>query len=469
MSWVHGSFSLSYIRHDPEEGINVVTTWKAFKAYLCLFLAALMVLPAAPVRAQQTESTPMAEAALIDEGAANSTSSTDSESNDASKASPDAPAAAAAVTEPDGGESGLGVSAAPPGVSGFTGAASYQFPIPVPPGRAGIAPNLALTYNSQAGNGRLGVGWNLDLGSIQRRTKDGLKYGVDDFIATINGSQAELVARPPEWGADTFGSKIEGAFMRFRITARDVYNQPVSWEVTTKEGTKYFYGSIPSYNSKQVNSLGTFRWFLDKVVDLSGNTMTISYSLDNSVPYPTTIQYTGWEGSPAIAPSNRVEFIYSDRTDQPISYVSYASTRLTNRLTSILVSCNTPPYGSTSQLAARYDLIYSPSYSSRTSRSILTSIQRHETADSTTPLVETTFDWLQGNNELQDETFFGSHSGDYANGSGGFRMADVNGDGRADLIYAPSGSYDIKVIASNAEGGFDPEQTWNTHLKWLPS
>src|SRR6266568_2613170 len=55
----------------------------------------------------------------------------------------------------------------------FTGRFTYAVPIRVPPGRQGSEPSLALRYNSSAKNGWCGVGWDLDMGYIQRETRLG--------------------------------------------------------------------------------------------------------------------------------------------------------------------------------------------------------------------------------------------------------------------------------------------------------
>ena len=100
----------------------------------------------------------------------------------------------------------MGLSSQAPAEASSTGAASYSIPIEVPKGRGGIAANLALTYNSYQGNGWIGVGWLLDMGSIQRSPKapGGVQYSSSDqFVAVANGSVSNLVARA-DWGRRPF-------------------------------------------------------------------------------------------------------------------------------------------------------------------------------------------------------------------------------------------------------------------------
>ncbi|WP_041245297.1 SpvB/TcaC N-terminal domain-containing protein [Geotalea uraniireducens] len=56
----------------------------------------------------------------------------------------------------------------------FTGTMNYAIPIKAPPGRNGMSPNIALTYRSSNGNGPIGMGWEIEMGAIQRSTRGGV-------------------------------------------------------------------------------------------------------------------------------------------------------------------------------------------------------------------------------------------------------------------------------------------------------
>src|SRR5689334_3856544 len=59
-------------------------------------------------------------------------------------------------------------------VSPASGLPSLEYPIAVPPGRAGHAPELALHYHAGTGAGVLGLGWSLDLPAIERSPRAGI-------------------------------------------------------------------------------------------------------------------------------------------------------------------------------------------------------------------------------------------------------------------------------------------------------
>ena len=48
---------------------------------------------------------------------------------------------------------------------------SFSIPWPISPKRSGFSPSLSLSYNAGIGNRTCGIGWGIDLPSIQRRTE----------------------------------------------------------------------------------------------------------------------------------------------------------------------------------------------------------------------------------------------------------------------------------------------------------
>ncbi|MBI3011414.1 MAG: VCBS repeat-containing protein, partial [Candidatus Omnitrophica bacterium] len=274
-------------------------------------------------------------------------------------------------------------SVPPPGVSTpqsfqpdlFTGRATTSIPIVVPPGRKGMQPSLALAYSSSGRNGWVGVGWGLDLGYIERSTKNGVpKYDASDtYTFMFQGVASDLVRIPD----GTYRAKDEGLFLRFE-------DRGISgWEVRDKAGTRYVFGR--DVNSQLDSGGRTFRWCLDTVIDPNGNTLALAYTKDRGQLYPSQIDYTGHEPT-RLAPTNRVTFLLEDRPDDEVSYRSGFAVTTAKRLKEIAAYAP-DPQGQPLQLARKYALVYTTS--GRTGRSLLASVQQFGT-DGTTSLPATT-------------------------------------------------------------------------------
>jgi len=74
----------------------------------------------------------------------------------------DAGPRAPAISLPKGGRAIRGIDGEFQ-VNPATGTGAMTVPVATSPGRQGFGPQLSLSYDSSAGNGRSGLGWNLPL------------------------------------------------------------------------------------------------------------------------------------------------------------------------------------------------------------------------------------------------------------------------------------------------------------------
>src|SRR5690606_10691778 len=125
-----------------------------------------------------------------------------------------------------------------------TGSVRYAVPLLVPAGTAGVQPELTLHYDSGQGNGPLGIGWALDVGSIQRQTDRGVPtYGAEDRFL-FNGQ--ELVPL----GGGVYRLKNESTPLRFRQAGPH-------WEVDLPSGSMLRFGVSP--DARLDGPQGTYR------------------------------------------------------------------------------------------------------------------------------------------------------------------------------------------------------------------
>jgi len=162
----------------------------------------------------------------------------------------------------------------------------------MPAGRMGMAPALNLNYSASNPGGPLGLGWRLELGYIERSTKEGFpKYNSNDkFIFSLGGAGSELVyvegnTYQPKHDPQNYKFIFDGAY----------------WKAKDKLGRTYYFGD--QYNSPSVEQNGNliFRWYLVKVEDMQGNYMAIEYASGQG-GVPSKIYYTRHPTNPAGSP-----------------------------------------------------------------------------------------------------------------------------------------------------------------------
>ena len=71
----------------------------------------------------------------------------------------------------------------------FSGTGNFTIPIATSPGRAGFGPQLSLGYSTGSGNGPFGLGWQLSIPRITRKTEKGLPRYDDSDVFVMSGAE----------------------------------------------------------------------------------------------------------------------------------------------------------------------------------------------------------------------------------------------------------------------------------------
>ncbi|MDZ4077077.1 FG-GAP-like repeat-containing protein [Hydrocarboniphaga sp.] len=211
-----------------------------------------------------------------------------------------------------------------------SGSASYTIPITIPPGLGGIEPKLAISFDSQGGDGLLGPRFAISgLSIISRCPGTPSQDGAYSPVAFSSSDRycldgARLVAVPSNTGH--FRTELDSLsdIEKFGSSA----DNPDRWRVRNKAGLIMEFGGAvtscgtstskilhPSYSNK------TATWLLSKVSDTAGNWMEVCYDYDssNGESWPRVINYTG--NSLGDSPFASVKFVPKARIGvQQVAY-----------------------------------------------------------------------------------------------------------------------------------------------------
>ena len=334
-------------------------------------------------------------------------------------------------------------------VDQFTGQLTGSIPIEIPPGRNGMQPQIALTYSNTSGNGWVGKGWKLDEIGISRSTRFGLNYageGDGAYTVKLAGMSGELVVAPPPSTPQEYRNKIEMGFTRYQQIGTGA---SVSWIATTRDGRKLFFGqSQQSRIRNPANTAQIFSWLLDRVEDVDGNYMELSYVRDQEQLYLNEIRYTGFAGS--LLPTNKLTFVLENRPDSIPSYATNFRIVTAKRLKRIEVRAD-------SALQRAYELTYGESADSHDS--LLASIRQLDrsglvTAETPPPA---TFEYTTGASTFVYSPVNGQGLvwdwGTAADPPKDVQVGDINGDGLADVIFmAQNDSLPAIAVSLNSNG-----------------
>lgn len=186
-------------------------------------------------------------------------------------------------------------------VNAITGTSSFAIPIPLSPSRQGFVPALGLSYNSGSGNSPFGLGWQLGIPSIVRKTEKKLpEYkdeeesdtfilsGAEDLVPLLEkqgGNWVKYKKPKTENGINytviRYRPRIEGLFARIEKWKNNVTGE-VYWKTITKDNIHSYFGFTDESRVSDPKDAGkVFEWMLCRTHDDKGNITIYKYKKED--------------------------------------------------------------------------------------------------------------------------------------------------------------------------------------------
>ncbi|MDP7591436.1 MAG: SpvB/TcaC N-terminal domain-containing protein, partial [Litorilituus sp.] len=324
-----------------------------------------------------------------------------------------------------------------------SGGATFNVPLAISPGMAGVTPQLSFNYNSNNPmSGTVGKGWSLSgVSAITRcpRTpiQDAAINGIVDMAVEfdeddrfcLNGQK--LILMSGVYGGNNATYKtLKDDFSTITSHTGSVTG-PAYFSVKTKSGETHTFGTGTANNYPVGNVNVIKAWYIKSIKDTYDNGIYFNYKTENAGE-EFLLDYINY-GSSVDANIGKVQINYENKYKPTFGYQNGYRYKSTKRIGSIT------SYYQSSLVYRHYDLNYQQSNFSGVGR--LTSITECANSNSSC-LPSATFLWRnQGKKYGSYYDYSVTQSSDDARNY--TRIFDINGDGYSDMVYPNNGTWFI--------------------------
>ncbi|KAF2395547.1 SpvB-domain-containing protein, partial [Trichodelitschia bisporula] len=197
-------------------------------------------------------------------------------------------------------------------VNAASGTGSLIIPISTSPGRGGFGPEVVLAYDSSGSSGPFGLGWDLGIPNVTRKTSRGIPQYDDagdsdvflisdaqDLVPVFQttdtgdivyrgGKPAVHVEHREGFTIQRYAPRVESAFLRIeRWIAK---TGQIHWRVLAQGNVTSIYGRDESSRIScfRDGEEQTFTWLLAEQYDATGNAIIYEYKAEDAVGVPNS-------------------------------------------------------------------------------------------------------------------------------------------------------------------------------------